>query len=55
MKKNKKTEAIICGPTASQFKVSVDSIHIGQSVIPLSNTVGGLGFFLDKNLLWQIT
>ena len=49
--KKKKTEAIICGPKASQFKVSVDSIHIGQSVIPLSNTVGGLGFFLDKNLL----
>ena len=44
----KKTEAIICGSKASQLKVSVDSIHIGQSEIPLSDTVRDLGLFLQK-------
>ena len=44
------TEACICGSKASQLKVSVDSIHIGQSVIPLSDTVRDLGFFLDKKI-----
>ena len=47
----KKSEAIICGSKASQLKVSVDPIHTGQSVIPLSDTVRDLGFFLDRNLL----
>ena len=44
------TEACICGSKASQLKVSVDSVHIGQSVIPLSDTVRDLGFFLDKKI-----
>ena len=48
---DEKTEAIICGPKASQLKVSVNSIHIGQSVITLSDPVNDLGFFLDRNLL----
>ena len=43
------TEAIICGSKASQLKVSVDSVYIGWSVIPLSNSVRDQGFFLDKN------
>ena len=38
-------ETIICSPKASQLKVSVDSIHIGQSVIPLSDTVIDPGLF----------
>ena len=46
----KKSEAIICGSKASQLKVSVDPIHTGQSVIPLSDTVRDRWFFLDKNL-----
>ena len=46
----KKTETIICGYKASQLRVSVDSIHIGQSVIPLSDTVRDLGLFLDKKI-----
>ena len=45
----KRTEAIICGSKASQLKVSVDSVYIGWSVIPLSNSVRDQGFFLDKN------
>ena len=45
----KKTEAIICGYKTGQLRVSVDSIHKGQSAIPLSNTVRDLGIFLDKN------
>ena len=45
------TEAIVCGFKVSQFKVSVDSIHIGQSVISFTDTVRDLGVFLDKNLL----
>ena len=51
MVNDEKTEAISCSSKASQLKVSMDSVHIGQSVIPLSDTVRDLGFFLDKNLL----
>ena len=43
--------ATICGSRASQFKVPVDSVHVEQSVIPFSDAVRDLGFFLDKNLL----
>ena len=45
-----KTKAFICGSKSSQLKVSLDSIPIGQSVIPLSDTVRDRWFFLDKNL-----
>ena len=48
---NEETETIICDSKARQLKVSVDSIHTGQSVIILSDIVRDLGFFLDKNLL----
>ena len=48
---DEKTEAIICDSKASQLNDSVDSIHIGQSVIPLSDTVRDIGLFLDKTLL----
>ena len=44
------TEAIICGSKASQLKVSVDLVHIGQSVIPLPDTVRDPLFFLYENL-----
>ena len=47
---DEKTEAIICDSKASQLNDSVDSIHIGQSVIPLSDTVRDLGLFLDKKI-----
>ena len=47
---DEKTEAVISGTKASHLKVSVNSVHIQQSVIPLSNTVRVLGLFLDKNL-----
>ena len=43
-------EAIICDSETSRLKVFVDSIHMGQSMISLSNTVRDPGFFLDKNL-----
>ena len=47
----KKTQAITCGSKASQLKVSGDSIHIAQSVIPLSDTLRDLEYFFDKHFL----
>ena len=39
-------------PMPVTLKISVDSVHLGQPVIPLSNTVRDVVFFpLDKNLL----
>ena len=47
---DEKTEAILCGSNTSLRKVDIESIKVGVSDIPLSNTVRDLGFFIDNNL-----
>ena len=45
-----KTEAILCGSETSLKKVTLESITVGVSEIPLSTTVRDLGLILDRSL-----